>query len=205
MNVQFLRHLFILMLIFIPNKIEGQPLWRQYVPQAFVNIEKEVYDSIRVFRKLSDTLRVQMNEIILSEGLDRISIVGENDQYLKEGMHKNFVRAPGRMQGHYERNMQIQILENLHVDLYHADEQLYRWLDFSAVLRKHPNRTSFDRWTDLWTAIPQGERPVLTQTIISWLMDQLACDVVSDIRPSVAKNPFEKMHRFAQESDLPKS
>ena len=131
------------MLIFIPNKIEGQPLWRQYVPQAFVNIEKEVYDSIRVFRKLSDTLRVQMNEIILSEGLDRISIVGENDQYLKEGMHKNFVRAPGRMQGHYERNMQIQILENLHVDLYHADEQLYRWLDFSAVLRKHPNRTSF--------------------------------------------------------------
>lgn len=203
--MQFLRHLFILMLIFIPNKIEGQPLWRQYVPQAFVNIEKEVYDSIRVFRKLSDTLRVQMTEIILSEGLDRISIVGENDQYLKEGMHKNFVRAPGRMQGHYERNMQIQILENLHVDLYHADEQLYRWLDFSAVLRKHPNRTSFDRWTDLWTAIPQGERPVLTQTIISWLMDQLACDVVSDIRPSVAKNPFEKMHRFAPESDLPKS
>jgi hypothetical protein len=203
--VQFFRHLFLLILFFLPGRMEGQPLWRQHVPQAFVNIEKEINDSIRVLRQLSDTLRVQMNQIILSEGLDRISIVGENDMYLKEGMHKNFVGVPGRMQGHFERNMQIQLLENLHVDLYHADEQLYRWLDFSAVLRKHPNRTSFDRWTELWTAISPGERPVLAPAIISWLMDQLACDVVSDIRPSVAKNPFEKMQRFTPESDLPRS
>lgn len=205
LKVQFFRLLFLAVTFLSLERAFSQPLWRQYVPQAFAQLEAEVQDSIRILRQRSDTLRAQMNQIITQQGLDRISIVGEKDIYMKEGMHKHFRNVPEPMQGNFDRNPQIQKLENLHVDLYHADEQLFRWLDFSTILKAHPNRTSFERWTELWTGLPQNQRPAVTNSILSWLADQLACDLVSDIRPSTAKNPFEKIQRFAPESNLPQS
>lgn len=201
--MQFLRWLSILLLSGYSTFMSGQPLWRLYAPQAFVNVEREVNDSIKHLRVKSDTLRARMNRIIPAEGLDRMAIAGENDRYIKEGMHKHFSRAPGPMQGNYERNAQIQLLENLHVELYQTDEQLFRWLQFNATLRQHPNRTSYDRWTTLWTELDEKKRPTKQADIISWLSDQLVCDLISDVQPTVARNPFEKMRRFTPEPEEP--
>jgi hypothetical protein len=171
------------------------PYWKRIVPDAFAHVGSEINDSIRHYRTLSDTIRAKMNKIIEAEELDRRMITGAKDEYIKEGMHKNFRSAPGPMQVNLNRNENIVQLENLHVDLYNADVALFKWLDFQKRLNQHPDKDLLDRWTQLWNDLPAKQRPVNAPDLQQFIEKQLACDLVSDIQPS-GKNAFANMERF---------
>ncbi|MGB4850018.1 MAG: hypothetical protein WBP41_18985 [Saprospiraceae bacterium] len=172
------------------------PYWRKIVPEAFAEMGIEIRDSIRHFRTISDTMRAKMIRIIEANQIDRISIAGAKDEYINEGMHKKFVRAPAPFQINMKRDEDIVQLENLHIDLYYADMELFKWLDFQKRLNQHPNKELQDRWTQLWNELPTKQRPVYAPELKKFIENQLACDLLSEIQPIDAKNAFTNMERF---------
>jgi hypothetical protein len=94
-------------------------------------------DSIAYFRKETKALRKDLNNLVKKLKFDREFIFGENDKYLKEGMHKAFRTAPQSMALTIDRDKKVIELEKKHIQLYHADKALFKWLDIEEQLQKN--------------------------------------------------------------------
>lgn len=185
--------------ILIGNFLLAQPNWREVVSPAFATVAKEITDSIGSRRAQAEKLRSEMDNIVAAKGFDRVMIFGRNDEYYKEGMSKLFKSTPMQMQANMNRDAQVVRLENLHVDLFHCDNALLRWLDFQTKLRNHPDMTLHGRWATQWADLPPNIRPNAKslRDCQYWVAGQLVCDLVN-LADSPAKNQeLDKIQRFS--------
>ena len=138
--------IFLLFLLGNLSPASGQTDWRAIVAPSFEALDKEVGDSILACRSDAGKLREEMDKIIERKGLERYMILGKNDEYFKEGMHKNFKKPPVKMQVEIDRDKDIVRLEALHSRLYQRDATLYDWLATQTKLNKHPDRSNYPKW-----------------------------------------------------------
>lgn len=172
---------FLIILIFFAQTLSAQPNWREVVSPAFLQVIEEVNDSIAWRRTESSRLRARMNEIIADKKLDRSFIVGDHDQYIAEGMHKQFTKPPEKLLVTYDRDQQIVELENLHVALYYSDKTLFRWTELLKKIRNHPDLSIHSRWARDWNALPPDQRPnaASLDACRRWVAGKLVCDVTT--------------------------
>ncbi len=84
-------------------------------------IKQSLQDSLNTIN--CGSIRTTLDDAVVTEGLNRAYIFGENDEYLDEGMSEEFLDEPKPMEADIEgRNPAIINIENLHVDLFHCDK-----------------------------------------------------------------------------------
>jgi hypothetical protein len=173
--------IFLLFLLGNLSPASGQTDWRAIVAPAFEALDKEVVDSISACRLDADKLREEMDKIIERKGLERYMIVGKNDEYFKEGMHKNFKKPPVKMQVEIDRDKEIVRLEALHSRLCQRDATLYDWLATQTKLNKHPDRTNYPKWSARHQNLPVDQRPDLqsAKACQQWVKDELVCEIAN--------------------------
>ncbi|MBL7780596.1 MAG: hypothetical protein JNM22_05210 [Saprospiraceae bacterium] len=179
--MRYTPNTFFIIFIFFVQTLHAQPNWREVVSPAFLQVIEEVNDSIAWRRDESNRLRKRMNDIIADKKLDRSFIVGDHDEYIAEGMHKQFTKPLEKLQVTYDRDQQIVELENLHVALYYSDKTLFRWTELLKKIRAHPDLSIHSRWASDWNALPPNQRPNANSldACRRWVADKLVCDVTT--------------------------
>jgi hypothetical protein len=190
--------LLLTVLLLVAHSAFSQPNWREVVMPGFNILSTEINDSIASRRAEAEKLRAEMLKISTSKNLNPVLIFGPGNKYLVEGMHKEFVSPPGPMQGNFERDKQIVLLENLHVQLYYSDKALFRWLDLQSRLRNHPDMAMHGRWALQYKALPEKERPdpQSNKACQKWVADQLACDLATALQGSNPDKTDGKVKAF---------
>ncbi len=174
-------HTFLFFLVTVLSPALSQPDWRAIVAPAFEALDKEASDSIAACRTDAGKLRAEMDAIVASKALDRAFIFGKNDEYFKEGMHKNFKKPPVKMQVQVDRDKAIVRLENLHARLYERDATLFYWLGVQSRLSKYPDRNNYPAWSSRHFNLPASQRPdpQAPEKCRQWVMDELVCEMAN--------------------------
>lgn len=165
---------------------QSNPDWNVLTPKVFALMDREIADSIAFRQSESATLRAEMEKSLTAAGLggsDRQLIFGDEDQYFKEGMHKNFKEAPQSMYVAYDRNPAVVRLENLHVALYYSDKTLYRWLDIQKRMQGYKTREEPSKWASRFKNLPQQQKNTLIDENgqVLWAAHEVACMMASDL------------------------
>ncbi|MCC6725369.1 MAG: hypothetical protein IT258_12755 [Saprospiraceae bacterium] len=189
---------FRLYLILAAHSAFGQPNWREVTTPVFERLLKEAADSIAFRRSQSDAIRSEMNMLMEKLGYERQFIVGPNDEYIEEGMHKRFSSEPALIQAMLDRDKGQVSLESTHIRLYFSDKALFRWLDIQSRLKNHPDKTKYLRWTTRYNEMPPNERPdaLAHEAWEKWVENALICEIANDTDLSNPSQYKEKVGSF---------
>ena len=80
-------------------------------------------------------LRSEVSNLISELQFDPKYIVGENNEYLNSGMSANFASEPHPLVLNTERNPQVKLLEEKHVDLYHCDKNFTKISELLSAIQ----------------------------------------------------------------------
>jgi len=196
---------FICYLYFLPSaNAQLQPDWGLITAGIYESLERETADSIAARRAESAILRAEMEKIVSAKGLSRAMIFGPADEYLIEGMSKNFKSEPKSMQVTIDRDAAIIRLENLHVDLYNSDKTLLRWLDIQNRLKAYKQRMDRYSWELRYNNLPAERKKALNndQLRVQWGAHEMVCMLVTDLGGFSSQNPRGKVEMPKLEFDL---
>ncbi len=123
MNYKIFAGSFIL--IFCLNFSFAQKLTQDRIVKVIGELKVEAIDSIEKLSKECEIKREKILSLIKEKGFDESFILGDNRQYLNEGMSSNFVKVPKSMFPiSTDRDEKVVSLENTHVALFHLDLKL---------------------------------------------------------------------------------
>lgn len=178
--------------IFLLQTLTGllaQTDWRAVVNGAFESLEQEVIDSIASCQQDASQIRVEMDDLLDQLGLTRSHILGNEDEYFKEGMHKHFKQAPTPLQVSLDRDPKMVRFENLHRQLYFRDKVLFYWKGVQAKWNKHPFRENYAHWSGKFEKLDASQQKKMkpAKAKEQWVKDELICEMSRNLKTS---NPF---------------
>ena len=178
--------------------LQAQPDWTTIVPAAFAVLDKEVTDSLVAIRAQAATVREAIEEIVTRKGFDRRDIYGFDNAYFKEGMSKNFTGNPSGLTMKIDRDTAVYRMENLFVDLFFLDKNLFRWLDIEKRLQSHPDRRQFAKWALRYRELPPPLALEIHQPepCKKWVANTVVCEIAVAVEAVSPDKAGDKVRNF---------
>ena len=109
---------------------------RPLIIAALNTLLNQYTDSVNLTRTTCDGFRLQIDGLLDPSqlGYTRSSVLGNEDEYYNESLHKKFEGAPANMLINIDRDPKTVELEENHVKLYQCDKQLKAFIEFRKLI-----------------------------------------------------------------------
>ncbi len=134
-------------------------------------------DSIDLQGPSCDSIRTVMNDLVTTLGYERKYLFGPDSLYFKQGMHEHFTAEPSPMGQTTARDANQVELESRHIDLYHCDKKLYRFVHYKEILQDLRNNGLSAFAAELLSLIQQFNEEqanynAVHENLLQWLRKQ---------------------------------
>jgi hypothetical protein len=188
---------------FVKNSI------RQKVIDILNQLIQENSNLIATQRASCATIRTGLESS--AANLDQSYLFGQNKEFINEGMYLKFSSAPINLSGNINvanRTAQIVQMEGKHIDLYHCDKTLHKYIKTIELLNFYLGAVALDTLiNEMLYAIKRlpadkingfrGNENLFLDWLKTFINDKINAELISQGYVYQQTSPVEKIHEFS--------